>query len=65
MSMDRQQLLKQLDKAWVALKASCAGLSDSQLKDRRPGWLVGERPPCARDHVGGGGVKEWWPQSGR
>jgi len=37
MSMDRQQLLKQLDKAWVALKASCAGLSDSQLKDRRPG----------------------------
>jgi len=40
----------------MALKASCAGLSDSQLKDRRPGWLVGERPPCARDHVGGGGV---------
>jgi hypothetical protein len=33
MSMDRQQLLKRLDKAWMALKASCAGLSDSQLTE--------------------------------
>jgi hypothetical protein len=33
MSMDRQQLLKQLDKAWVALKESYAGLSDSELAE--------------------------------
>jgi hypothetical protein len=31
--MDRQQLLKQLDKAWAALKESYAGLSDSQLTE--------------------------------
>jgi DinB superfamily len=29
--MDRQQLLKRLDKAWVAFNASYAGLSDVQL----------------------------------
>jgi len=29
--VDRRQLLKRLDTAWVALKASYAGLSDSQL----------------------------------
>ena len=29
--MDRQQLLKRLDKAWAALKDSYTGLSDSQL----------------------------------
>ncbi len=29
--MDKQQLLKRLDKAWTALKESYAGLSDSQL----------------------------------
>ena len=31
--MDRQQLLKQLDKAWAAIKESYAGLSDSQLME--------------------------------
>ncbi len=31
--MDRQQLLKQLDKAWAAIKASYAGLSDAQLTE--------------------------------
>ena len=29
--MDRSQLLKRLDKAWEALKASYAGLSDAEL----------------------------------
>ncbi len=29
--MDRQQLLKQLDKTWTAFKESYAGLSDSQM----------------------------------
>src|SRR5260370_37603099 len=29
--MDKQQLLKQLEKAWAAIKESYAGLSDSQL----------------------------------
>ncbi len=32
--MDRQQLLKQLDKAWAQIKESYAGLSDSQLTER-------------------------------
>jgi hypothetical protein len=40
--MDRQQLLKRLDKEWAALKESYAGLSDSQLT--KPGvtanWSV-------------------------
>lgn len=31
--MDRQRLLKQLDKAWTALKESYAGLPDSQLAE--------------------------------
>src|SRR5919197_2946721 len=31
--MDRQQLLKQVDKAWAAIKESYAGLSDSQLTE--------------------------------
>jgi hypothetical protein len=31
--MNRQQLLKQLDKAWGAIKESYAGLSDSQLTE--------------------------------
>jgi len=31
--MDRQQLLKKLDKAWVELKASYAGLSDVQMTE--------------------------------
>jgi hypothetical protein len=31
--MNRQQLLKQLDKAWAAFKESYAGLSDSQLTE--------------------------------
>ncbi|HET7089890.1 MAG TPA: DinB family protein [Anaerolineae bacterium] len=31
--MDRQRLLKQLDKAWAAIKESYAGLSDSQLTE--------------------------------
>ncbi len=31
--MDRQQLLKTLDKAWAALKESYAGLSDAQLTE--------------------------------
>jgi hypothetical protein len=31
--MDRQRLLKQLDKAWVAIKESYTGLSDSQLTE--------------------------------
>ncbi|HEX2275629.1 MAG TPA: DinB family protein [Candidatus Tectomicrobia bacterium] len=31
--MDRQQLLKQLDQAWTAFRASYAGLSDSQLTE--------------------------------
>ena len=31
--MTRQQLLKLLDKAWTAFKASYAGLSDSQLTE--------------------------------
>jgi hypothetical protein len=31
--MDRQQLLKQLDKAWTAFKQSYAGLSASQLTE--------------------------------
>lgn len=29
--MDRQQLLRQMDKAWAALRTSYTGLSDSQL----------------------------------
>ena len=31
--MDKQQLLKQLEKAWMALKESYAGLSDSQMTE--------------------------------
>jgi hypothetical protein len=31
--MNRQQLLKQLDKAWTAFKASYSGLSDLQLTE--------------------------------
>jgi hypothetical protein len=31
--MDKQQLLKQLEKAWTAIKESYAGLSDSQLTE--------------------------------
>ncbi|HZE69519.1 MAG TPA: DinB family protein [Pyrinomonadaceae bacterium] len=31
--MDRQKLLKQLDKAWLAFKESYAGFSDSQLTE--------------------------------
>jgi hypothetical protein len=31
--MNRQQLLKQLDKAWTAFKESYAGLSDTQLME--------------------------------
>lgn len=31
--MDRQQLLKKLDKAWQEIQASYAGLSDSQLTE--------------------------------
>lgn len=31
--MDRPQLLRRLDKAWEALKASYAGLSDSELME--------------------------------
>jgi hypothetical protein len=31
--MDRQRLLKQLDKAWVAIKESYTGLTDSQLTE--------------------------------
>jgi hypothetical protein len=31
--MNRQQLLKQLDKSWTAFKESYAGLSDSQLSE--------------------------------
>jgi hypothetical protein len=31
--MDRQQLLKRLEKAWAAIKESYAGLSDSQLTE--------------------------------
>ncbi len=31
--MDKQQLLKQLEKAWAAIKESYAGLSDSQLTE--------------------------------
>jgi hypothetical protein len=37
--MNRQQLLDKVDKAWVALKESYAGLSDAQLAE--PG-VVGE-----------------------
>ena len=33
--MDRQQLLKQLDKRWTAFKESYAGLSDSQMTQPR------------------------------
>src|SRR5438132_13087171 len=42
--MDKQQLLKQLEKVWTAIKESYAGLSDSQLTE--PGvmgdWSVKE-----------------------
>src|SRR5258707_8351198 len=31
--MDKQQLLKQLEKAWAAIKESYAGLSDSHLTE--------------------------------
>src|SRR5438067_12542038 len=31
--MDKQQLLKQLEKAWTAIKESYVGLSDSQLTE--------------------------------
>jgi hypothetical protein len=31
--MDKQQLLKQLEKAWAAIKESYAGLSDSQMTE--------------------------------
>lgn len=31
--MDKQQLLKRLDQAWVSLKESYAGLTDSQLAE--------------------------------
>src|SRR5438445_336533 len=31
--IDKQQLLKQLEKAWAAIKESYAGLSDSQLTE--------------------------------
>ncbi len=31
--MDRHQLLERLDKAWTALKASYAGLSDAQMTE--------------------------------
>src|SRR5438270_12250720 len=31
--MEKQQLLKQLEKAWTAIKESYAGLSDSQLTE--------------------------------
>ncbi len=40
--MDRSQLLKRLDKAWEELKASYAGLSDSELMESgvTGGWSV-------------------------
>ena len=40
--MNRQQLLKQLDTAWMAFKESYAGLSDSQLTEPgvRGDWSV-------------------------
>ncbi|WIG58518.1 MAG: hypothetical protein OJF49_001264 [Ktedonobacterales bacterium] len=40
--MDRQQLLKRLDTAWTALKASYVGLSDAQLTQPgvADGWSV-------------------------
>jgi uncharacterized protein (TIGR03083 family) len=40
--MDRQQLLRQLDKAWTAFNASYAGLSDAQLTEPgvMDGWSV-------------------------
>ncbi len=40
--MNRSQLLKRLDKAWQALKASYAGLSDSELMEPgiTGGWSV-------------------------
>jgi len=31
--MDKQQILKKIDKAWTELKASYAGLSDAQLSE--------------------------------
>jgi len=31
--MDKQQLLKQLDKAWLAIKEAYAGLSDAQMTE--------------------------------
>ncbi len=53
--MDKQQLLKQLEKAWAAIKESYAGLSDSQLTESgvMGNWSVkdilahvtGGRPP--------------------
>ena len=56
--MDRQQLLKQLDKAWAVFKESYAGLSDSQLTEPGvTGQLVGERHYRARDVVGGRGAE--------
>ena len=41
-NMDRSQLLKRLDKAWGELKASYAGLSDSELMEPgvTGGWSV-------------------------
>ena len=62
--MDRQKLLKQLDKAWTAFKESYAGFSDSQLTE--PGvtgnwsvkdviahvtWGESEIAPVLRTHV--------------
>src|SRR5258707_12625446 len=47
--MYKQQLLKQLEKAWAAIKESYAGLSDSQLTE--PGVMGNWSDKDIRAHV--------------
>src|SRR6266702_4652541 len=53
--MEKQQLLKQLDKEWTAIKESYAGLSDSQLTE--PGVMGTWSVKDIREHVGRGGTE--------
>lgn len=60
--MNRQQLLDRIDKAWVALQASYAGLPDAQLMEPGVVWEAtgkGTLPPAETGHMAGPGLVIW------